>query len=96
MSLRKINIKNFSFRKKDFFNTLDLVSLAMRFCRNCAISNKTCCVSNNSKKYIKFVRSNCNRNLTMLSTSIKQVYNKRLRLKKEICEAHTKLSCLKK
>jgi len=64
MSLKKINTRNFSFRKKNFFNALDFVSLAMRFCRNCAISNKVCCVNNNFKKCIKCVRLSCNYNLT--------------------------------
>jgi len=83
MSLRKINIRNSSFCKKDLFDALDFVCLAMHFCRNCAISNKVYCVNNNFKKYIKCVRLSCNCNLTILSTSIKQIYEKQLRLKKK-------------
>ncbi len=96
MFLRKINIRNSFFRKKDFFDALDFLCLAMRFCRNCAMSSKTCCVSNNFEKYIKCVRLSRNYNLTILSTSIKQIYKKRLRLKKEMREARIKLSRLKK
>ena len=55
MSSRKINIKNSSFRKKDFFDALDFVCLAMRSCRNCAMSSKACCVNDNSKKCVKCV-----------------------------------------
>jgi len=53
MFLKKINIRNSSFRKKDFFDALDFLCLAMRLCRNCAMSSKTCCVSDNFEKYIK-------------------------------------------
>jgi hypothetical protein len=96
MSLRKINTRNSSFRKKDFFNALNLVYLTICSCRNRAISNKVYCVSNNSKKCVKYVQLNCNYNLTILSISIKQIYKKQLRLKKKVREAHTKLSRLKK
>ncbi len=96
MFLKKINIKNFSFRKKDFFNVLNFLCLAMRFCRNCAMSNKTCCVNNNFEKCVKCVRLNRSYDLTILSTLIKRIYEKRLRLKKEMREAYIKLSRLKK
>ncbi len=96
MSLRKINIKNSFFCKKDLFDILDFVCLAMRLCRNCAISSKVYCVSDNFKKCVKCVRLNRDYNLTILSTSIKQVYKKRLRLKKEMRKAHNKLNRLKK
>ncbi len=96
MSSRKINTRNFSFRKKDFFDVLDFLCLAIRSCRNCAMSNKDYCVSNNFEKCVKCVRSNRDYTLAILSTSIKQIYEKKLRLKKEVCEAHTKLSRLKK
>jgi len=68
----------------------------MRFCRNCTMSNKTYCVSNNFKKCVKCVRLNCNYNLTISFTSIKQIYKERLRLKKEVRKARTKLSRLKR
>ncbi len=96
MSLRKINIKNSSFCKKDFFDALSFVCLAMRSCRNCAISNKACCISDNSKKCVKCVRLSRNYDLAILFISIKRIYEKRLRLKKEVREAHIKLSRLKK
>ncbi len=96
MSSKKINIKNSSFRKKDLFDVLNFMCLAMHSCRNCAMSNKVYCVSNNFKKCIKCVRSNRNYNLAILFTSIKRIYKKRLRLKKEMREAHIKLSRLKK
>ena len=96
MSLRKINTKNSFFRKKDFFDVLDFVCLAMRSCRNCAMSNKVYCVNNNSKKCVKCVRLSRNYNLTISFISIKRIYEKRLRLKKEMRKAHTKLSRLKK
>ncbi len=70
--------------------------LAIRFCRNCATFNKVYCVSNNFKKCVKCVQSNRNYNLTILFISIKRIYEKRLRLKKEVREARTKLSRLKK
>jgi hypothetical protein len=42
------------------------------------------------------MRFNCNCNLAILSTSIKQIYNKQLYLKKEVQKIYTKLSCLKR
>ncbi len=60
------------------------------------MSSKVYCVNDNFKKYIKCVRSSHNYNLALLFTLIKQIYEKRLRLKKEVCEARTKLSCLKR
>jgi len=96
MSSRKINTRNSFFRKKDLFDALDFVSLTMRLCRNCAIYSKTCCVKNNFKKCVKCVRLNRDCNLTILFASIKRIYNKRLRLKKEMRKAHAKLSRLKK
>ncbi len=95
MSLRKINIRNSSFRKKDFFDVLDFVCLAMRSCRNCAMSNKVYCVNDNFEKCVKCVQLNRNYDLAILSISIKRIYKKRLRLKKEMREAHIKLSRLK-
>jgi len=96
MPSRKINTRNFFFRKKSLFDALELVSFVMRSCRNCAMSSKVYCVSNNFKKCIKCVRSNRDCDLTISSTSIKRIYEKRMRLKKEMREARTKLSRLKK
>ncbi len=96
MSSRKINIKNSSFRKKDLFDALDFAYLAMRSCRNCAMSNKVYYVNNNFEKYVKCVRLSCNYDLTISFASIKRIYEKQLRLKKEMREARAKLSCLKK
>jgi len=89
MSLRKINIKNSFFCKNFFFNILDFLCLAMRSCRNCAMSNKIYCVNNNFEKCIKCMQLSRDYNLTILSTLIKRIYKKRLRLKKEMHEAHT-------
>ncbi len=96
MFSRKINIRNFSLRKKDLLDALRLVSLVMRSCRNCAMSSKIYCVNNDFKKCIKCVRFNRNYNLTIFSTLIKRIYEKRMRLKKEMREARVKLSRLKK
>jgi len=75
---------------------LNSISLAIRFCCNCTISNKIYCIDNDSKKYIKYVRSNCNYNLAIFSISIKQIYKKRIYLKKEVRNARAKLNRLKK
>ncbi len=96
MSSRKINIKNSSFCKKDLFDALDFVYLAMRSCRNCAMSNKVYCVNDNFEKCVKCVRLNRNYDLAISSISIKRIYKKRLRLKKEMRKTRTKLSRLKK
>jgi len=96
MPSKKINTRNSSFHKKDLFDALDFLCLIMRSCRNCAMSSKTCYVSDNFKKFVKCMRSNRDCDLAILSTSIKRIYEKRLRLKKEMREARTKLNCLKK
>ncbi len=64
----------------------------MRSCRNCTMSNKACCVNNNFKKCVKYVRFNCNYNLTISFILIKQIYKEQMRLKKEVRNAHAKLS----
>ncbi len=92
MFLRKINTRNFFSRKKDFFNALSSISLAMHFYCNCIISNKIYCINNNSKKYIKYIQSNYNYNLTIFFVSIKQIYKEQIRLKKEVRNMRPKLS----
>ena len=68
----------------------------MRSCYNCTMSSKIYCVNNNFKKCVKCVRSNCNYNLTIFFASIKRIYKEQMRLKKEVRNARTKLSRLKK
>ncbi len=46
----------------------------MRSCYNCTMFSKIYCVSNNFKKCVECVRSNCNYNLTISLVSIKQIY----------------------
>jgi len=96
MFLKKINIRNFFFRKKFFFDTLDSIFLAMRFCCNCTISNKIYCINNNFEKCVKCVQSSCNHNLTIFFISTKQIYKEQIYLKKEVRNTHTKLSRLEK
>ncbi len=96
MPPRKINTRNSFFRKKDLFDALDFLCLTMRSCRNCTMFNKTCCVNNNFEKCLKGVRLSRDYNLAILSTSIKRIYEKRLRLKKEVRKARIKLSRLKR
>ncbi len=54
--------------------------------------NKTCCINNNFKKYIEYIQSSYNYNLTISLISIKQIYEKQIQLKKEVRNAHIKLS----
>jgi len=96
MPPRKINTRNSSLRKKDLFDALELVSLAMRPCRNCATSSKACCVSDDFEKCVECVRSSRDCDLTISSTSIKRIHEERMRLKKEVRETRAKLSRLKK
>ncbi len=65
-------------------------------CYNCTISSKIYCVNNNFKKCVKYMRSNCNCNLAIFSTLIKQIYKKQIYLKKEVRNARAKLSQLEK
>jgi len=92
MPSKKINTRNFFLRKKDLFDALKFMSLVMRSCRNCAMSSKIYCVNNDFEKCVKCVRSNRDYNLTISSTLIKRVHEKRMRLKKEVREARAKLS----
>ncbi len=96
MPSRKINIRNFFLRKKDFLDALKLVSFVMRSCRNCAMSSKIYCVNDDFKKCVNCVRFNRDCDLTISLASIKRIYKKRMRLKKKMREARTKLSRLKK
>ncbi len=64
----------------------------MRSYCNYTISSKSCCVSNNFKKCVKYVQFNRNCNLTIFSTLIKRIYKEQIRLKKEVRNTRTKLS----
>ncbi len=68
----------------------------MHSCCNCIISDKIYCINNNFEKYIKYIQSNCNCNLTIFSISIKQIYKEQIHLKKEVRNTRTKLSRLEK
>ena len=68
----------------------------MRSCRNCAIFSKIYCVNNDFEKCVKCVRFNRDYDLAISLASIKRIHGKRMRLKKEMREARTKLSRLKK
>ncbi len=70
--------------------------LAMRSCRNYTMSSKIYCVNDDSKKCVKCVRSNRDYNLAISFASIKRIHKERIRLKKEVRNARTKLSQLKK
>jgi hypothetical protein len=96
MPSRKINTRNFFLRKKDLFDALKFVFFVMRSCRNCAMSSKIYCVNNDFEKCVKCVRSNRDCDLAIFLASIKRIYEKRMRLKKEVREARAKLSRLKK
>ena len=96
MPSRKINTRNFFFRKKDLFDALRLMFLAIRSCRNCTMFSKVYCVNDDSKKCVKCVRSNRDCDLAISLASIKRIHEERMRLKKEVCDARTKLSRLKK
>ncbi len=64
----------------------------MRSCCNCTMSSKIYCINNNFKKCIKYMRSNCNYNLTIFFILIKCIYKHRIRLKKKVRNIYTKLS----
>jgi valyl-tRNA synthetase len=96
MPSRKINTRNFFLRKKDLLDALGLVFLVMRPCRNCAMSSKIYCVSDDSKKCVKCVRFDRDCDLAISLASIKRIHEERMRLKKEVREARAKLSRLKK
>ncbi len=96
MPPRKCNIRNSFLRKKDLLDALRLVSFVMRPCRNCAISSKVYCVSDNFKKCVECVRSNRGCDLAISLASIKRIHGKRMRLKKEVRETRAKLSRLEK
>ena len=71
---------------------MSLIFLAIYSCCNYTISNKTYCINNNFKKYIKYIQSNRNYNLTIVSILIKQIYKKQIQLKKEVRNIYTKLN----
>lgn len=68
----------------------------MRSYRSCVSFDKACYIKNESKKCVKYVKSNHEYNLTISSISIKKNHDKRLRLKREMREAYIKLDRLKK
>ncbi len=50
----------------------------MRSYCNCTMSSKIYYINNNSKKCVKYMRFNCNYNLTIFSILIKQIYKEQM------------------
>jgi len=96
MFSKKINTKNFFFRKKDFFDTLSSIFLAICSCCNCIISSKIYCINNNFKKYIKYIQSSCNYNLTIFFILIKQIYLRANALKERSAQCVYKIKLTRK
>ncbi len=95
MPSRKINDRNFFKRKKDLFNFVDSLSLAMRPCKRCSSLEKTCILNKMSKKCIYCVKTNKLYDLAISPIKFRRIYKKRLRVRDAIREIKTKLYQLK-
>ncbi len=95
MSSRKINDRNFFKRKKNLFNFVDSLSLAMRLCKRCSSLRKICTFDETSKKCICCVKTNKLCDLAISSVKFRRIYKKRLRVRDAIRDVKTKLHRLK-
>ncbi len=95
MPPRKTNDRNFSKRKKDLLNFVDLLSLAMRSCKRCSSLRKTCTLDETSKKCICCVKASKSCDLAISLAKFRQIHKKRLRVRDAIREVETKLYRLK-
>jgi hypothetical protein len=95
MSPRKINDRNSFKRKKDLFNFVDSLSLAMRSCKRCSSLEKTCILNETSKKCICCVKANKLYDLAISLIKFRRIHKKRLRVRDAIREMKTKLYRLK-
>ncbi len=95
MPSRKINDRNSFKRKKDLFNFVDSLSLAMRLYKRYSSLGKTCTLDETSKKCICCVKANKFYDLAISSIKLRRIYKKRLRVRDAIREIKTKLYRLK-
>jgi hypothetical protein len=95
MSSRKTNDRNSFKRKKDLFNSVDPLSLAMRPCKRCSSLEKTCFLGEMSKKCICCVRASKPCDLAISPAKLRRIHNERLRVRDAIREMKTKLYWLK-
>ncbi len=95
MPFRKINDRNSSKRKKDLLNFASSLSLAMRPCKRCSSLEKTCIFGKMSKKCICCVEASKSCDLAILSTKLRRIHKKRLRVRDAIRKVKAKLYQLK-
>jgi hypothetical protein len=95
MSSRKINDRNSFKRKKDLFNSVDPLSLAMRPCKRCSSLEKTCSLDETSKKCICCVEASKSCDLAISPAKLRRIHNERLRVRDAIREMKIKLYRLK-
>jgi hypothetical protein len=95
MSSRKINDRNSFKRKKDLFNSVGPLSLAMRLCKRCSSLEKICFLNEMLKKCICCVKASKPCDLAISSAKFRRIHNERLRVRDAIREVKTKLYRLK-
>jgi len=95
MPSRKTNDRNSFKHKKDLFNSVDPLSLAMRPCKRCSSLEKTCFLDEMSKKCICCVGTSKPCDLAISSAKFRRIHNERLRVRDAIREVKAKLYRLK-
>ena len=68
----------------------------MRPCRSCSAGAKVCQVGEGSEKCVECIRLGKTCDLAISLTTLKKIYSKRVRLRKEVREMRTKLLRLKR
>ena len=93
---RRTNNRNSSVRRRDLLDSLGPLSLIIRPYKGCLDNSKICYISEGSEKCIKYLRLGCNCDLIISPAILKRIYNKYIRLYREVRETRVKLTRLKK
>ena len=90
-SMSKIKKSSSFLRRRQQLNSLNIDSLAMRFCKNCTQTSKQCRVAKDCEKCVKCVRSGRSCDLAPLNTARwRRLEEQRRKLKAELKESLAK------
>ena len=96
MSLRKVNNRISTQRKKELLKNIDFIAFVMRSCKTCISANKICRVDEKSEKCLKCIKSDKKCDLAYFLVVLRKTHKERLRVKKEVRETRLKLQHLKR
>jgi len=89
---RRVNLRNLIAYRKELLNNLGDASLIIRPYKNYIKGSKSYLVRESLEKYIEYIRSRRDYDLAISLSTLRRIYNKRLRIRKEVRKARIKLA----